>query len=587
MLEKLRSIKTKIIVLYLILLLITLFFSGFLLQTMLRDFFSDWLSDRLLKEVELVREVIPSLEEVEDVKQLDDLIVNYGDKLDIRLTVVDNKGLVLSDSKEDPSVMDNHRYRPEIQKALREESGQERRYSSTIEAEMHYLALPIYQEGEVVGVIRGAMDIEQLDSLYQDLWRRLFQIGVAALLISILLSIKFASQITEPLRDMTAAAEKIAAGFLDQKLVVKTRDEIGKLGTVFNRMVTRIQDQIDKISSEKSKVTAILSSIGDGIVAVNKNREIIMLNRAAEDMFGVKEGQVLGNPSIQVLRNHKLEEMIAYSLEEVETFTEEVELLLPEEKLFRISLAPIHREGEVKGSVISLRDITEIRDLQQMRTEFVGNVTHELKTPLTSIKGYVETLIESDPDPETYQSFLKVIADETERLDRLITDTLDLSKIETARQLAGEKISVKEIVEDIRPILKPQAKESEVDLEFDLQSDLPTVTGDKDKLAQALINLIDNGIKYTPVGGKVEVRSYEKEAEIAIEVKDNGIGIPEKDLSRIFERFYRVDKARSRRRGGTGLGLSIVKHIIKLHRGKIEVESELEVGSKFIVRLPQ
>ena len=586
MLERLNSIKSKIVILYLILLVFTFFGAGLFLQYSLCDYFSQWLDKKLLQDAKLLREVLEPVIFKQDSQQLKGLVANYGKQLGARITIVDSQGQVLADSREEAETMDNHLHRPEIQEAIQEGSGKALRYSNTLDMDMRYIALPIKHSPKEKGIIRIAMSLDKLNQMYSGLWKVLFQAGIAALVVSILLSIKFAAQITEPIKEMTNLAERIANGFLDQKLVVKTRDEIGQLGKVFNHMVTRFRNKMEQISSEKSKVEAVIASIGDGIIAVDEDNKIIMLNRAAEEIFKVKEEEVLGKSTIQITRNYKLVELIKEALAEAETLTEEIELLLPEERIFRLRLAPIKQEEEIAGVVVSLRDITEIRKLQVMRTEFVSNVSHELKTPLTSIKGYVETLLGSDLDSETTDSFLEVIEDEAERLERLIEDTLSLSKIESEGVLEKEEVAVEDLITDIRPILEPKAEKKKIDLNFQLEAELPTLMGDWDQLPRALINLIDNGIKYTPEGGQVGVRSYLEEEKIIIEVEDDGIGIPEQDLPRIFERFYRVDKARSRELGGTGLGLSIVKHVVDQHNGQISVESEVEQGTKFTIEFP-
>ncbi|GAB6100568.1 HAMP domain-containing sensor histidine kinase [Halanaerocella petrolearia] len=585
MLQRLKSIRWKIVTLYLVLLIITLVFSGYFLQQSLENYFSHWLDKKLIGEMELVKGIIKPIIQGRDTLELDKLIDKYGKQLETRITVVNDNGKVLADSREDPTTMDNHLTRPEIQQALYKGLGKKIRYSATLGIDMRYIAIPIKNNGQVIGIIRVALSLNKLNQLYNGIWRVLFQIGVTAFIISIILSFKFTKRITEPIGEMTAVAQRIANGFLDQKLVVKTGDEIGRLAQMFNHMVNQVKNKMGQLSSEKSKIEAIVTSIGDGVIAINEAREIILINLATEQIFGVKEEDVLGQSVIQITKNYKLDELVTEALETGEVLTEEIELLLPEERIFRIRLAPIERESQATGVVASLRDITDIRKLEQMRKEFVSNVSHELKTPLTSIKGYVETLLESDLDIETYNSFLKIIGDETERLEHLINDILDLSKIEAGNNLIEEEIDLVTVINDIIPVLEPKAQQKEVELQLDLPFELPKIQGNQDQLSRLMINLVDNAIKYTPSGGKVEIRGYSENDEIVIEVEDNGIGIPKEDISRIFERFYRVNKARSRKLGGTGLGLSIVKHIVDQHGGEINVESELEQGTKFTVRL--
>ena len=584
MIKKLSSIRLKIVILYLVLVTVVLLFAGFFLQNSLKGYFSGWFDKRLIGEVNLLTRVTKPLIQKEKSKKLDQLVGEYGRKLEARITIVDKEGVVLADSREDPAKMDNHLQRPEIQEALQTGLGRETRYSNTLNLDMKYVAVPIKEQDNVIGIMRVALDLSKIEKMYQGIWMVLFKVGVVTFILSILLALKFASNITNSIEKMTDIVEKISKGALDQKIKVDTKDEIGRLASMFNQMVDRVKEKVDQISNEKSKVEAIVGSIGDGIIAVDLNKDVLLINLAARDIFNV-EDEVVNKSLINVTKNHKLEGLIDKAINKSTSLTEEVELLLPEERTFRVRLAPIIRDDEAVGVVVSLRDITDIRQLQQMRTEFVSNVSHELKTPLTSIKGYVETLLETEPDRDTYDSFLEVIKDETNRLELLIDDILNLSKIESDINELSEDVDIKKVVTNLLSLLNPKAVEKDIDLKLSLGDELPLIKGDYNQLSRMMINLIDNAIKYTPPGGNVEVRAR-IEDDLVIEVEDDGIGIPQEDLARIFERFYRVNKGRSRKLGGTGLGLSIVKHIVENHNGNLRVESEEEVGTKFIVKFP-
>lgn len=584
MIKKLGSIRLKIVIVYLLLLIIAFLFAGFFLQNALKSYFSSWFDKRLIGELNLLTRITQPLVKEGRSNKLDSLVEEYGKRLDLRITIVDNEGLVLADSREEPAKMDNHLQRPEIQKALQTGLGKETRYSATLNLDMKYVAIPIKQQDDLLGVMRVALDLSRIEKMYQGVWSVLFRVGIITFFISIVLSLKFASNISNSIEKMTDAVEEISKGDLERKINVETQDEIGQLAKMFNQMVDRVNAKVEEISNEKSKIEAIVGSIGDGIIAVNLNKEIVLINLAARDIFSVEQ-EVVGTSLINITQNYKLEELIDKALTESKSLTEEIELLLPEERTFRVRLAPIIRENEAVGVVVSLRDITDIRQLQQMRTEFVSNVSHELKTPLTSIKGYVETLLETEVDEDTYDSFLEVIKDETNRLELLIDDILNLSKIESEVNELDEKVDINKVITNLLSLLDPKAVEKDIDLELDLLDTPPLIKGEYNQLSRMMINLIDNAIKYTPQGGKVEVSTAVAE-ELIIRIEDDGIGIPEEDLARIFERFYRVDKGRSRKLGGTGLGLSIVKHIVENHKGKIEVESEEEVGTKFVIKFP-
>ncbi|WP_408955912.1 two-component system histidine kinase PnpS [Natroniella sp. ANB-PHB2] len=587
MLRKISSIKSKIVILYLILLILTMSFAGYYLQYSLQNYFSQWMEQEVIKKMNLVADVTNPLLKEEDLTSLNNTINNFGDKLETRFTIINLEGVPLADSKEEPEKMENHLQRPEVQMVFEGKVGRAERYSSTLDAEMRYVALPIIKDGEMIGIVRGAMKLDDLKKLFWGIWNVLLRAGVVVIIISMLLSLKMTEKLTTPIERITSAAQKIANGFLDHKLVIRTKDEIGQLAEMFNYMVSRVKEKIEELSAEKNKIEAIVTSIADGVIAVNIQEEVILFNPAAEDTFGVKEQEVIGKSIIQITKTYKLDELIEKTLQQAEVLTEEVEILLPEKRIFRIQVAPIKGNQEVRGAVAVLRDITEIRRLERMRKDFVSNVSHELKTPLTSIKGYVETLIDSKLDYETAQYFLRIINDEANRLERLIINLLDLSKIESESNLGGsQKVDLVEVIRDASSLLKNKAEEKEIDLKLCLPLESTIIKGDQDQLARLMINLIDNAIKYTLQGGKVKVALYLENDEIILKVEDNGIGIPKEDLERIFERFYRVDKARTRKQGGTGLGLSIVKHIVRQYNGEIDVESKLEQGTKFIISLP-
>ncbi|PRX25112.1 PAS/PAC sensor signal transduction histidine kinase [Orenia metallireducens] len=589
MLQRLQSVKTKIIALYLVMLVTTLIFTGYFLQRSLENYFSSWLERKLIKEMNLILTVVDPFLYNRDYTRLNSSIITYGEELETRITIIDLKGKVLADSRKDPSVMENHLYRPEVQEVLKGKLGKEIRYSSTLDMNMKYIALPIKREdGEVIGVIRASLTLNKLKELYHGIWTVLLKSSFFAIVVAVLLSLKLTNQITDPIREITSAAQKIANGYLDHKLVIRTKDEIGQLALMFNYMVDRVKDKMQEISGEKNKVEAIVTSIGDAVIAVNKERRIILFNLAAERIFGIKEDLVLDKSVIQITKNYKLDELVELSLEKNEIVTEELEMLVPEQRVFRVQIAPIEgiKESTV-GVVAVLRDITDIRRLEEMRKEFVGNVSHELKTPLTSIKGYVETLLDSEPDKQVTRSFLSIIREEANRLQRLIEDLLSLSRLESKFEYSSkEQVDMIKVINDTIFLLGEKARRKSIILEADLPVSLPLLKANRDQMSRLMINLVDNAIKYTPDAGRVKARAYNEDEKLILEVEDTGLGIPEKDLPRIFERFYRVDKARSRKLGGTGLGLSIIKHIIEEHQGEISVESKLGEGSKFIVELP-
>lgn len=422
-----------------------------------------------------------------------------------------------------------------------------------------------------------------------DFSRSIFEVSIFfILLVTFIIAFFLARDIMNPIMEISEGASKMAEGDLDQKINIRSRDEIGKLAENLNLMAQRLKENIDEITEEKNKIKAILSSMDEGVIATDKTGSVLLINPVVENMFHIYNDESIGKNIIEIIRNYELDLLIKWALEKEEPVTYELPFLVPEPRTFRLHLTPLKKNDKIVGLVAILRDITELRRLEKMRTQFVANVSHELRTPLTSIKGFVETLLDGAiENPKTANNFLRIINDETERLSRLINDVLSLSSIESKQTEINKKpLHLGELISNVVAMLKPLAQNKDIDLTLSLDKSLPIIEADKDMMGQVIINLTENAIKYTPQGGRVHINAELLPNGIRIQVNDTGIGIPEKSLPRIFERFYRVDKARSREMGGTGLGLAIVKHIVEVHKGVINVESQINKGSTFTVTLP-
>ncbi|WP_428849287.1 two-component system histidine kinase PnpS [Thermanaeromonas sp.] len=393
-----------------------------------------------------------------------------------------------------------------------------------------------------------------------------------------------------PLKTMLPATCKIAAGDLEQRIEVERDDELGVLAKHLNDMVDRLRNNIKEISAERNKIKAILTSLTDAVLAVDQVGRIMFVNPAAEEMLGKKEEEMVRKFLLEVIRSHEMDSLARDILDKGGIREAELRLFPTSSRVFRVHGAPINsEEGRIVGAVLSIRDITELRRLEQVRSEFVANVSHELRTPLTSIRGFVETLLEGALEDENIsRRFLTIINSEAQRLQRLIEDLLTLSRLEHEKpEKVVKGASLSRTLNRVLEVVEPLAKEKGVELKVELPPDLPPLKFPENFLEQVLLNLLDNGIKYTPAGGSVTVSAGREGSNIRVEVRDTGIGIPEESLPRIFERFYRVDKARSRELGGTGLGLSIVKHMVESHGGTVGVRSRVGEGSTFYFILPQ
>ncbi|MCL6448177.1 MAG: phosphate regulon sensor histidine kinase PhoR [Armatimonadetes bacterium] len=415
----------------------------------------------------------------------------------------------------------------------------------------------------------------------------------AALVIGVPVSIGLAwvlyKRVISPLNEINEAAREMARGNLEREILVYADDEIGQLARSINEMARQLKVTIAQITEARNQARAILNSMTDGVIALNKNGEVLFINPVVEKIFGISQLSSYGKNILGVVRNYDVERLLERALKTGKPLTREIKLIYPEPKVFNLHAAPLQGQGaEQGGIVVLLRDITERKRLEEMRSEFVANVSHELRTPLTSLRGYLETLLDGAiEDPAATRRFLEIMNKETERLTRLVDDLLDLSKIEERRVVhRWQPVQLVENINRVVTMFRPQANEKNLELTAEVPADLPAVHGDPDMLTQVLINLVDNAVKYTPAGGKVTIRAGTAGGDVRVSVEDTGIGIPPESLPRIFERFYRVDKARSRELGGIGVGLAIVKHIIRAHGGKTYVESAVGKGSTFSFTLP-
>lgn len=416
---------------------------------------------------------------------------------------------------------------------------------------------------------------------------------LTALLLAFFLTLGMAvfmyKRIMSPLNEMAFIAQDMAKGNLDQEIRVFAQDEIGDLARSINYMARQLKTTIDDVVSEKNIIQAVLSGMADGVIAMDPWGRVILINPVVEKLFGITQENSKGKNILRIIPNNELEKMIHQSLETGQTLDKQIEVDTPEPLIFLVNVTPLHSGGtELGGLVAVLKDITERRKVEKMRSDFVANVSHELRTPITSIKGFAETLLDGAmEDPKVAKPFLEIIDSETERLSRLIDELLNLSHIEERKTTPDwQPLLINNLINRVLVILQPKAVEKEIDINVDIPEGLPVFEGDADMLSQVLINLIENAISYTQPHGKVCVRASASSDGLKVEVQDNGIGIPPESLERVFERFYRVDKARSREQGGTGLGLSIVKHIIDAHQGKVYVDSQVGVGSTFSFVIP-
>ncbi|WP_310832477.1 two-component system histidine kinase PnpS [Paenibacillus pedocola] len=509
-----------------------------------------------------------------------------------RITFITREGKVIGDSEKNPLEMDNHSTREEEVIAAKEGIGRAIRYSDTLDREMLYVAGAVQSEDGFDGYIRLSMGLDAVTEGLNRAWMIMAGGLVLLFVAATFVSYKVASSMTSPLEQITRVARRITDLDYDARVPIQRRDEVGQLAKAINAMADSLQAQLKTIRDNEDLLQSVLDNMTGGIVMINAEGEFALLNKASERMLDVKNSEMAGHSYKELKHHYELARLIEEGVERNEPIHEERSIYTPAERIVRLDGVPMVQDSSYRGMLFLLQEVTEIRRLEKMRSEFVANVSHELKTPVAAVKGFAETLLGGGvTDEKTARSFLQIIYDENERLNRLIGDILELSKIESKRvQLECSPVHLVEFFDSVLGTLSKVAEKKKISLSTNVPNEL-FIEGDEDKLRQIFMNLLSNAINYTHDGGSVKVTAVNRQKTdgtetVVFTVSDTGMGIPRKDLPRIFERFYRVDKARSRSSGGTGLGLSIVKHLVELHRGTITVESDLGIGSSFILELP-
>jgi len=511
----------------------------------------------------------------------------------MRVTYILPDGRVAGESDLSETEMDNHLDREEIRKALAEGIGTSIRRSESLNETMMYAALAVHEEGSLKGFIRLSVSLRIVSAGLVRLWAGLAASLLVFYALAAVVSYRAARSVTRPIEKMTAAAQRMSNMDYGVRVPEDRKDEIGALGAALNRMAENLSRQLEMIRKNGERLQAVLDNMPSGVMMIGREGMITLCNRKAEELLGISARERTGRHFTEIREHSELAALIREGLASDGPKLREWHAHAPEERIMEVGLIPMTLNGDQEnGLLVVLQDVTAIRRLENMRSEFVANVSHELKTPVAAVKGFAETLLSGAlEDKETARSFLTIIHEESERLNRLIGDLLELSKIESRRSpLQFSPVDFGALAARLHELFAPEAAKKGIALEMLTEPGL-FLEADEDRLGQILINLLQNGLNYTPEGGRVTLQAEtfetgEGEQRVRITVSDTGIGIPGKDLPRIFERFYRVDKARSRSSGGTGLGLSIVKHLVDMHGGTIRVESELGAGSRFIIELP-
>jgi len=576
----LRSIQWRITVSFILVTLIIMAILGVYLVNSYRNSQLDNLRSQLENEAKITAEAcLPGLLDPDESSNLDALAKRLGAEIETRITIVALNGTVLGDSEEDPRTMENHADRPEIVDALATGVGESTRYSTTLVQKMMYVAVPISHQDEILGVARVSLPLTTVENLERQV-KLIIIIAVAVAMALVILAAWVTARITtRPIRKLTAASRRIAAGELGQRITIEARDEVGELTYAFNEMSAKTKELVETISEDRTRLATILDNMTDGVIMVDSEGNISLANKAAEKLFNIKETR--NEPLIEAVRDHEVDELPKLCLRTAQTQAVQYESSVSKSFL-RVIAIPIARTGVL----LLFQDLTELRSLQTTRRELIGNISHEFRTPLAGIKAMAETLSGAAIDDKAAaRDFLTRIDGEVDRLTQLVEELTELSRIETGKaELKKEPVDLNKLVEEVIAQLSPQAERQQLSVSREFAANLPSVPADKDRVRQVITNLVHNAIKFTPAGGRITITSRALEGSVVVHIADTGIGIPREDLPRVFERFYKGDKARAGE--GTGMGLAIAKHVVEAHGGTIWVRSEEGKGSTFAFSLP-
>ncbi len=577
-----RTLGTRLALTYTGLVLLVMGALGWILADAVRGFYLRQLESDLVQETFIAADVVaPLVADGAGSRALDATVAWLAEGLGARVTVVDDAGTVLADSAGDAGLMNDHSDRPEIQEAERAGIGSSIRGSDSIGSPYFYVARSV-TPGDFV--VRLALPLGSIDPLVWDIQRR---IGIAAVVTAVLMAgagLFVARRIGAGLEDIRGQAAAIAAGNLNASVEPAPTQELGDLGRAFNAMTARLRDTVTELKRARARLEVTLANLSDGVIITDDRGHVALANDAALAMLAV-QGPIVDEPVVEVARDHELAEMVTKALATDDRVQERVVRHGRSGRVLQAAARRLDTAGERIGVVV-LRDITELRRLEGVRRDFVANVSHELRTPLTSIRVLVETL-ESGAlhDPDVSSDFLARIVSEVDRLALLVDDLLDLARIESGRiRLSPERVIPAEMIWHVVERMEPQVERAGLSVEVVVAADTPAVVADRERIDQVLLNLVHNAIKFTPAGGVITLSASSVSNAVQFAVRDTGVGVSPEDMPRVFERFYKADRARHSH--GTGLGLAIAKHIVQAHGGQIWAEPNSDVGTVFRFTLP-
>jgi two-component system phosphate regulon sensor histidine kinase PhoR len=575
---------------YLLITLISLVAVTWFASSSIRHFFLEQTATDLLARARLLQNQIPQYLGALESSVVDAMCKEMGGVSATRITVILTSGIVIGDSNEDPTIMDNHALRQEVIAARKGNIGKSIRFSTTLQKRMMYVAIPLKEKEKIIAVIRAALPVTAIDRALEAIQ---LKIVLGSLLIALLaagISLYVSRRISRPIEKLKEGANFFARGDLSYRMPGTDLLEIDSLIETLNQMAGQLEDRLNTIVRQKNELSAVLSSMAEGVIAVDMDEQIISINKAAAKIFENSPENLLNRSVPEAIRNPDLQKFINKALTSEENLEEDIGLYHGEERILYVHNTPLEDlDGQRRGILLVLNDVTHLRQLENMRKDFAANVSHEIKTPLTAIKGFVETLrTRKDIDSQETERFLTIIEKHVVRLTTIVEDLMKLSKIEQQDEKSEiylEESLIKQVISSAIQTCREKADAKQVTIDLICPNDISALI-DSRLMTQAIVNLLDNAINYSGENNNIKISASLEDKELRIRVRDHGVGITKENLPRLFERFFRVDKARSRELGGTGLGLAIVKHIVHAHGGRVSVESTPGKGSTFSLHLP-
>jgi two-component system phosphate regulon sensor histidine kinase PhoR len=575
-----RNLFLKILFSYLVIICLSFFILDLLIKDEIKKVMTGKIETELLTYAELIN--------LNSAQKMFDQLKQIARISSSRVTLVDAQGKVFADSEKDIAKMENHLNRPELQEARLRGKGKSIRFSSTIGIDMLYVAITLKEGSEIKGYVRLARSLDDVQSMIEKVYQSIFLAMMIVTVIALVIALIFSYRLSAPIRAMERFTERLRQGHPVGTLLLETADETKKLADNINYLLDELQSQIRLANEEKSKLMTAFTSMTEGVLILNTEDKIEFINQALSNILSEQYGDINGKTLLEAFRSVDLQKAFLEFKETRINVSREITLGNIESVILNVSISAVQDYPEEEKTMIVFHDVTRLKKLEKIRIDFVANVTHEIRTPLTAIIGYLETIKDGAINNiEETKKFIDIILKQAERLNRLVEDLLTISKIElNETRFKFENIFLSDAVTNVISIVEKKATSKKITIENNMPEKLRPVRADRDRLTQIFVNVLDNAVKFTPESGKVIITADETDAYSVVSIIDTGIGVPQDEIQRLGERFYRVDKTRSRDLGGTGLGLSIVKHLMIAHGGRMEIESQLGRGTKVFLFFP-